>query len=81
MAIHEVIYSFVTHLGHQVMIRKINKEAIMIYTAQRKRHLTLSFLNLDSMNYLNYSEENTDRDILYAQLGPSQGMSIWCLHA
>lgn len=37
VAIHEVIYSFVTHLGHQIMILKINKEAIMIYIAQRKK--------------------------------------------
>lgn len=75
VAIREVIYSSVTHLGHQIMILKINKEAIMIYTAQRKRHLTFSFLDLDSMNYLKYSEENTVRDILYAQIM----ITNWCL--
>jgi len=79
LAIHEVIYFFVTHLGHQLMILKINKEAIMIYTTQRKRHLTFSFLSLDSMKDLKYSEENTARDILYAQtMITNQGTSMWC---
>lgn len=73
VAIHEVIYSFVTHLGHQIMILSITKEAIMIYTAQRKRHLTFSFFNLNSMNYLKYSEKNTVRDILYAQIMITNG--------